>query len=62
MVHGDLDYWKKKLYAFYVWLSQPIHASSLALFRVVYAYVMLAQILKWAEMFEEFQARMCSSG
>ena len=51
----DIRLWKRRLDAFYVWLTRPVHASSLCLFRIVYAYVMMAQILKWSDMFDKFQ-------
>ena len=52
----DEKIWKKRMDAFYAWLTQPVHASSLCLFRIVYAYVMMAQIMKWSIMFDQFQA------
>lgn len=45
----------RRLVVFYEWLNQPVHPSSLCLFRCLYAYVMAAQTLKWIHMFTEFQ-------
>ena len=54
----DTRVWKRRLDVFYGWLTRPVHASSLCLFRIVYAYVMMAQILKWSDMFEKFQVTL----
>ena len=53
----DAQKWNARLNLVHGWLTTPVHASSLCLFRIVYAYVMLAQIMKWANMFEIFQVR-----
>mmetsp|Transcript_29444 Transcript_29444/g.83027 ORF Transcript_29444/g.83027 Transcript_29444/m.83027 type:complete len:591 (-) Transcript_29444:144-1916(-) len=36
------------------WLEVPVHSSTIALFRMLYALCVLAQLGKWWDMFEEF--------
>lgn len=41
----------------YQWLIQPVHASTLCLFRFAYGLVMVMQIMKWWYIFDGFQVR-----
>jgi len=36
------------------WLEEPVHSSTIAIFRMLYALCVLAQLSKWRYMFEEF--------
>uniref|UniRef100_A0A061SAH3 Vitamin k-dependent gamma-carboxylase n=1 Tax=Tetraselmis sp. GSL018 TaxID=582737 RepID=A0A061SAH3_9CHLO len=44
------------LQSYVAWLEVPVHSSTIAVFRMLYALCVLAQLAKWQDMFVEFHA------